>query len=200
MAKWQNVSGSELEEQLATGRSLDELLPTLPAIYMWRRHLRAQQTVLQSPATFKIWVSKVLKVPLATIRNKELSHYAVLEALHLGGQGLSPEKEATLADLARTSQGRTYVASFLQSLAVTMPSVYVGEAHDIRSRIRQHVSGESELKDVLLADFGLSWFDLDLWYYALPAHHNTEQPKALRTLLETVATRLTLAPCVRRIG
>jgi hypothetical protein len=200
MSRWQSVSGSDLEERIALGRPLDELLPRVSAIYMWRRHLRAQGAVISSPAAFHAWVTAVLKVPIATLRKRELSHYAVLETLYLGGQGLSLEKESTLADLARNQKGRGYVAAFLQSLAESMPSVYVGEAHDLRNRIRNHLIGETGLKAVLSEDFSLGWPDLDLWYYELPAGADADRPKALRTLLETVATRLTLAPCVRRIG
>ena len=200
MFRWQNVSGSDLEERIAVGRTLDELLPESPGIYMWRRHLRAQRAVIASPAAFQAWVAQILKVPLATLRKKELSHYAVLEMMSLGGQGLSADKEATLSELAKNPKGRAYVAAFLQSLAASMPSVYVGEARDLRSRIRDHLNGESGLKSVLSEDFSLAWSELDLWFYELPADDDGQRPKALRTLLETVATRLTLAPCVRRIG
>jgi hypothetical protein len=200
MTRWEIISGSDLEERLTLGRSIDDLIPEGPAIYMWRRHLRAQQAVISSPAAFNAWVGGVLKVPIATLKNKELSHYAVMEKLCLGGQGLSQDKESTLADLAKNAKGRSYVATFLQSVAPAMPSVYVGEAHVLRNRIRDHVLGDSGLKAVLSEDFGLSWSDLDLWFYALPIENDAPKPKALRTLLEAVATRLTLAPCVRRIG
>lgn len=200
MARWQSASGSELEERLILGRSLEELLPETPAIYMWRRHLRAPRLARSSPAGFQEWVDRELRTPVATLRQMELSHYAIIETLHIGGQGLSSDKQSTLAELSRSPMGRAYVAQFLQSLATALPSVYVGEAIALRTRAREHLQGDSGLKTVLQIDMGLEWTALDLWYYELPRSRDDEEPKALRTLLEMIASRLTIAPCVRRVG
>jgi len=197
MPQLSRVDGNELEERLATGDSIADLLPISPAIYLWRRNLKPPPGALASPSAFRNWIERVISVPLASVRRRELSHYAILEGLTLGGQGLSDEKKQTIEHLS--AKGRSYVAQFLQALAAELPSLYVGETQNLRERIASHVRGESGLKDVLVEDFGVSWRDVDLWFYELP-RGNDESAKPLRTLLETLATKLTLAPSVRRIG
>lgn len=200
MPRWEKVTGLELEERIALDRPLDDLLPSGPAVYMWRRNLRLSPAATTSASAFQAWLGKVMRVPIATLKKKELSHYSILEKLSLGGQGLSADKENTLGELAKNAKARVYLAGYVESLAMALPSLYVGEAHNLTVRIRDHINGDSGLKSLLIEDFELGWPDVELWYFVLPLDDDSEKPKSLRTLFEAIATRLTLAPCVRRIG
>jgi hypothetical protein len=200
MPHWLKVDGAELEERLALSDGLADLVPQGPAIYMWRRNLRPPPAAHISPSSFRSWVSTILAVPLASLRRRELSHYALLESLVIGGQALSNEKQETLELLARNNKGRSYVVAFLGSIASALPAIYVGEAENLEVRVRSHLRGESGLRESIAKELGMSWNDLELWYYCLPPGGDETTAKSLRTLLETIATKLTLAPCVRRIG
>jgi hypothetical protein len=197
MPQWKKVEGNELEDGLID--KLGDLLPDGPAIYMWRRNLRPPVAVLSSAVAFREWVDTIMSVPLGLVKRRELSHYCVLGSLLLGGQALSEAKGQTIDGLAMNPKGRAYLAEFLSSLASALPSLYVGEATNLRTRVLDHIRGDSGLKEVLATDFGVSWHDLDLWFYPLPKG-SEDATKALRTLLETLATQLTLAPSVKRIG
>lgn len=197
MLRWQSASGSELEERLTLGASISDIIPSSPAVYMWRRHLSAPLLAVSSPMRFREWVQKTLSVPLASLGGRELSHYTYLAGLKFGGQGLGVEKQASLELFCGGVKGRKYLATYLQSLAPFLPAVYVGEASKLDDRVKQHVSGESGLRDLVTTEMGLDFQDLDLHYCTVPPG---ESAKELRTLLETIATRLTVAPCVRRIG
>src|SRR5687768_12008685 len=100
MPQWEKVDGSELEERFATSDGVADLLPDGPAIYMWRRNLRPPPAVLVSPAAFRSWIDSAVAVPIACLKRRELSHYALLENLTLGGQALSEEKGRTIELLA----------------------------------------------------------------------------------------------------
>ena len=84
---------------------------------MWRRHLRAPKLARSSPAAFQEWVGTELKIPVATLRQMELSHYAIIETLHIGGQGLSSDKQSTLVELFGVQRGEhTLLNSYSRSL------------------------------------------------------------------------------------
>lgn len=199
---WKRVSASEIEETIARDEPYDEIVPRQPAIYAWRRLLRPPPGVLDAPTQFLEWVEKVLSTPVATIRDREISHYAILTCFTLGGQGLSPDKIETLKAMAAKPKGRRYLAGFLNEISDMLPAVYAGETDNLYRRVREHISGESGLLSSITLDLHLAWRDLELWYWALPAQmaEDSQQNKSLRTLLEMIATRLAIAPYVRRIG
>ena len=199
MPTWRMVDGVELEERLVQVNGLSEVLPSGPGIYIWRRQFKASPAAKSSPHAFRTWIKKTLTTPIAVIKRREISHYASFEGLQLGGQALSLEKDRTLSRVSEADKGRKFVAGFVESLEQFAPVIYVGEAVSILDRVRTHLKGDSDLRGVVETELGLRFGDLTLFYCEVPVG-DEENMKAVRTFLETLATKLTLAPCVRRIG
>ena len=203
--EWRVVEGNELEEALRRPKGIEECLDRCQAVYVWRRRLRPPARVLTSRGAFVEWVEQVTAVPVGLIRDVDLTHYARLESLRIGGRGLTTEKRDTLSAWAGVPDVRRKLARFVQSLAAFTPPLYVGETDNTHRRVAEHLAGHTALREAL-ERLKLEWWDVDFWYWRIgesPANDETADPaaaKARRTLLELIATRLALAPFVERPG
>ncbi len=202
--KWHQVLGADLEDAFDRGEGLEELIPACQAIYVWRRSFRPPTGVTRSPAQFAEWIERNNSIPFALIQDKELTHFARLTELVLGGGGLTPDKTETLGEFLRTEKRRRWMARFMRSLREFAPPLYVGETHDLQRRARDHLKGETNLGNALSEGLGLTWADLELLYWNLGSRKTTDQDsaslKSQRTLFEMITTRSTVAGFVIRSG
>jgi hypothetical protein len=198
--KWNPIQGNELEDAFDRGE-LKEVLPNCQAIYMWRRNLVLPKFILSDQSKLYEWIETSLNIPIAQIVNKELSHYATIESLTIGGLGLSNDKAETLKDMIKKPNNRKFLRDFLRSFGEMVPPLYVGETNTLVRRIKEHLNGDTGLKEVIVDALGLDWKDVDLWYLNLgPSAENTITSKNRRTLLEMMSTRFTIAGWVKRTG
>jgi hypothetical protein len=199
VGSWKIVAGSQLQESIARQESLEGLVPESGGIYLWRRGLIPPPGVSISSIAFREWIENLMRIPLAIIDQKGLSHFATLERLRLGGIAINEEKLTILHELSQSDRGRELVIDFLAALSSQLPALYVGETANFRIRVIEHVTGISGFRDLVHEQYGLTIRDLEYAYYGLPPG-SSENSKKIRTFLETIGTKLTLSSAVRRIG
>ena len=190
---WKVLHATELSDALESS-TLDQLLPTQPAVYLWRRKLLAPNSCRSSNSACHEWVKKVVQPPAATLTRRPLSHCVWTNGLQIGGGELTREKQETLHRICAQSDRRRVLIDYIETLTAFTTPIYVGQATDLRKRIAQHMKGETALYEYVKDQLRLSWDDLELRY--LPVSKSTdlsENGRLLLQLLELVTQRL-LAP------
>lgn len=199
---WAEVLGRELTAK-PSRRHVFAMLPEQPAIYIWKRNLRIPSSVRRSPRGLFEWVTAEVNRPYGLIANIQVSHFASLSAFQLGGGGLTDDKVRTLERLCATPLGQKILVRLFEGMNEATPALYVGEAEVLPVRIWEHLEGQSDFGTRLVADLELDWDQLVLRYLVLPpASDETRRAaaKEMRTLMEYVATKMTLGTSVSRIG
>ena len=199
---WVRISGRELAETVDRGESLRTLIDPCQAIYFWRRTFKPPRNIIHNQARFVRWLETCLKPPVGIIQGAQLSHYAMLDSLTLGGRGLTDIKRAHLLEMARNPRRRKFLAHFVASLEDFTPPVYCGETNSLARRVKEHVTGETLLKETIEETLGLTWSDLILFYWKLPFGETTDTQTDTnrRQLLELISTRLSFCGFVKRPG
>ena len=159
---------------------------------------------LRDPDRFARWIQEAIKVPLGEVRNKSLGHFAFMDRLSIRSGGLTPDKQEALRQLSAQKKQRAWLGRFMKSIGEFTPPLYCGETSDLPARVRDHLAGDSGFGTKITDSVFLSWSDLELLYYPFgPAHGEDEagaRSKTRRTLLEFLATSLTLSGYVDRRG
>ena len=202
-ADWQVVSGRELLDAYEHQGSLKDFLPKAPAIYLWRRALRAPREALLSHDQFAAWLDATMKTPLAEIRDKRLSHFAVINRLTLHSDGFTATKTRHFNELMNTKTKRRWLARYVEQLEAFIPPVYCGETQDLQHRTQRHLAGDTGFgQRILDRDIDFSWTDLNLSYYGLAQLQPPTETRAteIRQLLELVTTAFSVAGYLSRRG
>ena len=200
--KWEFLSGEEVEDSYLHQTSLQDLVPSCEAIYLWRRRLSVPRGAIHDGPGFMAWLENAMQAPTGEIRNQHLSHFALLEYLTIRGQKLTPEKRRLLARFAGRPKMRKWLAHYVRSLAQFSPPLYCGETGNLAQRVRDHVSAETGFGQQVQHRRVPPWCELELAFYALGDADNDDDLKAKerRTLLEIVTTAFSVAGYVVRRG
>ena len=199
---WDVVSGLDLRDAYLRN-SLPELVPESPAVYLWRRALRAPRRALSSSTEFTKWLNRAMQIPIAEVRDQRLSHFAVVDQLTIRGAGLTPTKQHQFGPLMATRRAREWLAKYLHDLRDLLPPLYCGETADLAQRTRAHLSGETGFGQRLQRPkVGISWPDLEMLFYPLDRLQlrNDARAAELRKLLELLTTTFSVAGYVSRRG
>ena len=200
---WDVASGRDLRDAYVRQSPLSEFVPTVPAIYLWRRALRAPREALTSSMQFSRWLNTTMQVPVAEVRDQRLSHFAVVNQLTIRGAGLTPIKQQQFKPLMATRKSREWLAKYLQELRDLVPPLYCGETSNLAQRTREHLAGDTGFGQRLHSqDPSISWSDLELAFYRLDRLQLRDDNRAndLRKLLELLTTTLSVSGYVSRRG
>ena len=200
---WEAVSGRDLRDAYVRQDPLSEFVPKSPAIYLWRRALRVPREALSSGTEFAKWLSRVMQVPIAEIRDQRLSHFAIMDKLTIRSAGLTITKQQQFQSIMTTRRARQWLARYLHDLRDVLPPLYCGETMNLAQRTREHLSGETGFGQRLqLQEFGISWSDLELAFYRLDRLQPPDDARAtnFRKLLELLTTAFSVSGYVSRRG
>lgn len=200
---WDVASGRDLRDAYLRQSPLSEFVPTVPAIYLWRRALRVPREALASSVEFSKWLNTNLQVPVAEVRDQRLSHFAVVDHLTIRGAGLTPTKRQQFRPLMATRKARGWLAKYLHDLRDLIPPLYCGETSNLAQRTREHLAGDTGFGQRLQGqDLDLSWSDLELAFLRLDRLQLQDADRAhdLRKLLELLTTALSVSGYVTRRG
>ena len=96
---WKVIHATELSDALES-RTLGQLVPEQPAVYLWRRRLVAPSSCRSSQEACQEWVTHVVGAPAATLTRRQLSHCVWTNGLQIGGGELTREKQQTLEEVS----------------------------------------------------------------------------------------------------
>ena len=202
LAKWSFLAGADLEELHVKQRPLSELLPSSPAIYLWRRLPVVPYPALRDSKAFADWLDDAMQVPTGEVRDRRLSHFAIINHLTLQSQGLTDTKKRQLATLVSTPKRRRWLADYIRQLRCFSPPLYCGETGNLATRTKEHLSGETGFGQQVRDGRLPSWSNIELAYYSLDKVQpkNELHAKELATLLELITTAFAVAGYVSRRG
>ena len=162
----------------------------------------APSSALASAAEFVAWLDEVLAAPSGEVTNLPLSHFALLDRLTIRSPGLTDAKRKELDHWATKSAKRKQLANYVHSLADFIPPLYCGEAENLPTRVKAHLSGDTGFGRKVKDGDAPAWSELGLAYYRVSdAQEDPKgQRKRRRTLLELIATNLSISGYVDRRG
>ena len=196
---WKFIQGRELAERAERNDSVSDLVPAKAGVYIWQRSLTPPLGVMESRPAFSAWLKDLVSLPAVRVQGKQIEHFLHLRDVQVGGLALSVDKLDTLSRLARNEAGRLFVVRFLETLSSHLPSLYVGQSDDLQRRVMEHVSGRTGLCEKLKS-VNLQIPDVVFRYFVVPEISQQEYAEPIRTLLEAIATGVTIAPMVNRVG
>ncbi|RLA53320.1 MAG: hypothetical protein DRR42_05150 [Gammaproteobacteria bacterium] len=191
--------------QIATEHGRKLRLDARPGVYAWFREFDLREFGAD-PNGFVRKVRELLNVNLSdTFRQKigVVYHVTLVEQ----GGALTPKKVEWLERVASHEIGRKVISDALLTLSEIQSPLYVGKAVDIRSRIAQHVTGQSELAE-RFEEAGLQLDDCFVKIAYLDDEEvqgaaellGSQGQESLILLIEDIITRLGPAAFVRRPG
>jgi hypothetical protein len=195
---WKRAFGTDLVEVLQSGDSLEPVLTTNQALYMWKRNLEPGADVVRDPERLIQWCVALAGSTTGRVQGKQISHFLRVGSLEIRGGGLPAPKVDELRAFVRKPANRVWLAKLLAELSDHVPALYVGETESLASRSKQHMKGESDFgSQVLAGTEGYGWGELSLYYCDLGGGPGS---KAQRTTLEYLMATLTVAGQTTRPG
>lgn len=181
-------------------------IPQAAGLYIWRRTLSRSDSALESPESFTGWLTTGLSAPLLTARGLEITNpstsnrsiragFLRLSSLSMGGGTLTGHKVVTLDDVSQRIETRAEIMNFIAATLTRFgPTLYVGEAGDLRLRLKDHLASASALRK-RSEGIGINESDLVYQYAETPTFKKSE-----RNLVEQCLTHLLIAPLTFRAG
>lgn len=200
---WKIEKGAEIDQVYNRGESLQELVGTSSAVYLWRRDLTPPLYFVQDSKRMFKWIKDSLSTSYVELGEKRLSHFLRVTGISLGGGSLSKSREEILMKFLEKKEGREWMRKFFIGLNVVVPPLYVGETNNMAKRVREHLRGETHFSQILQNKLNLSWDKLTLWYCPTnfaEFYSDSNKTEEMRTLLEVVVGFVALAGCTSRPG
>jgi hypothetical protein len=196
---WNTFSGKDLLRLELRGE-LRDVLPTTSGIYAWRRKFAVPIAAASDGQALVDWVGRLVATPSAVIVDKPLSHFLQVHKITIGGRPLTHDKIETLREWAQDISSRKWLIEIIQSISEMCPPLYVGETDNIARRVKEHITDATQFANTLRDVLNLNWDDCSLHYCSVPTGLLSNDPKAKRTLIELLVSRLTIAPSTTRPG
>lgn len=169
--------------------------PTSPGIYVWRLRFGTNLDHSLPTMEFLKLLQEQLGRPSGRMPAVQLGTTLRLGEVEIGGGRLSDDKVEFLHQQFGKPGARKRIASYCQSIDRFSPVIYVGKSLNLRDRLAQHQSGQTDLKEYVYEALGRQWRDLCVSYLALPDELTAEPDRTgkLLSALEMIA-QLALAP------
>lgn len=196
---WRDEAGAELKELYDGGETLGTLLPSEPAIYLWKLSIAPSVLQRADPLEYAKWLDDLCSVPFGRVVDTQLCHYLLLAQIELRGRGLPPPKKRFFERFLTPGPARRWMTDYIAGLNSHLPSLYVGETDNLQNRILQHMAGDSVFGAQVREIPELDWRKLHL-HYAVISNKNSEGATAARQAIEYLTSCLTIAGFTRRPG
>jgi len=192
-------------QQISTSHGRNLRLRAEPGVYAWFRDFNLREYIKDKNG-FLNRIEELLNVNLSdTFHSKIGVLYDVI--LTEKGGFLTTKKKELLELICEQEVGRKLVADIFLTISEIQSPLYIGKAIDIRSRITEHITGQSELSERLLK----ASIDLNDCYIRVIYFDSNEIKDVIEllpekdldsfvVLIEDLITRLGPAAFVRRPG
>lgn len=168
-------------------------LPDAPGVYAWYRRLSLDDTSAES---FLNSVEELVSIdswPVKVEGTGKLGPYRADIRLQPQARSLGESKKSIAQNLAQHPTYRARMTKLVLMASVLQPPLYVGEATNLSSRIRQHLTGQSQFIKSMNETFDRS--QLVVSYL-----ETLGLPDDTRWLLEAIVGSATLPRYAGRIG
>ena len=172
------------------------ILPESPAIYLWRLRFGARLEQRNSMKTFMEQLNQELEKPVGSLEAGMMGTTVLIGRTKIGGGKLSEKKRQFLLTKYGSEQARADLVQFYESLDRFSPVLYVGKSQTVRTRLKQHLDGETNLRSYLHDSLERDWRSVTLSVLPLPAAVCKQDPALSAELLGVfeMITQLALAP------
>lgn len=185
--RWIQIYGTDLIDAISDS-TLGDLIPKSAGIYLWRRRLQIDPSILSDSDVIGAWLEAECRKPMAILSEKRINYSATWLGMRIGGGQLTSDKKGALIKAASSGRKREHLSSFIASLNAYTPPLYVGESNNLAKRVKDHLSGETRLEAYVRGKLGLRWQDLELNYLKLTdASELSDNVKSYQQLLEYIA-------------
>ena len=189
---WLSFSGPELISILESDLNLTGTVPSSPGVYMWKLNPGAGNLSYSKPDGI---IDRLKKITTASQgRVERNSHHSIRSEVDIAGNGLQG-KQDLLSRLVYQKENAKWLIGIMESLSVHLPSLYVGQSGDLATRIAEHVKGNSDFSDRLIAEGAYSFEDLIVYILVMEG-----ASKEVREAIEHVISVITIAGFTKRVG
>jgi hypothetical protein len=196
--------------QISRQEDRDNCLNNLPAVYAWYRDLEAifQKNYYQSIENI---IHNVLKSNTSDTFEGRIGYLYNVSITESPGH-LKDKKNSILKELVRDNKQKQLFLDVLNDMVFFQSPLYIGSTYELKSRIRDHVEGNSLLRsrlhragirieDCLLVCKSFSEeFMQEFIDQNLDENKKNENEKKFTELLEDILTRLGPVAFVKRPG
>ena len=171
-------------------------LPESPAIYLWRLRFGARLEQRGGMKAFMVQLNQELEKPVGSVEPVMMGTTVLIGHTKIGGGKLSEKKQQFLFDNYGNEAARADIVHFYESLDCFAPVLYVGKSQAVRTRLKQHLDGETNLRSYLHDSLERDWRSVTLSVLPLPAAVCKQDPALSAELLGVfeMITQLALAP------
>jgi hypothetical protein len=192
LGPWQVYSGRELISILDSDLNLDGNVPGGPGVYMWKLNPGAGNLNYSQPSEI---IKRLVKITTANQgRVKGSNHHSLQNEVAISGNGLQC-KEIALSKMVQDKATAKWLIFMLESLSVHLPSLYVGQASNLATRLVHHLKGRTGFSNRLAAEGSYTFEDLNVYILQMD-----DSRKEDREALEHILSTLTIAAFSRRVG
>ena len=194
--QWIKVTGPELLDGLAEG--FDDIVPGRSGIYMWKLAVSSRLPFLNGRRMLD-HIDSRCGSPMAQTEGN-LGNFVGIQKLTVAGKALPAAKRDLLQKRANPAMMH-WMNTFLGSLEDSTPSLYVGEASHLDTRVAQHLNLQTDFGKKVDQDPALSWMYLDFHYCDLEdTFGEGDGATQVRRSLEWIATMTSVSGYVERAG
>ena len=204
--KWANESGIHLLQALnGPGQSgLNGIIPATPGIYMWKLQVNTHE--MQQCNEWDSFID-LLKQRCNTILGEDIpnaGNWVTYKGTELRGKKLPESKEKTLRGLGNHQQ-QQYTRRFLSTLDIHAPALYVGESSNLRTRVKEHLRGETGFAERLKDTGEIAFENLQFWYLEIEEENfgrifHDQDKTTIRKTFEYVTTMASIGAFTNRAG
>jgi hypothetical protein len=177
-------------------------VPNSPGVYVWRLKCGEELDPSLPMSEFLDKLQRNLERPSGLLPTTQLGTTVRIGEIAIGGGQLTTEKVKFLTDQFGNANARRALAGYCHALDRFAPILYIGKSMHLKTRLADHVNGQTDLKEYVYGSLKRQWRDLAVSYLLLPSELVVDRDRAdqLLSTLEMIA-QLVLAPHgVRRRG
>lgn len=191
---WRFYPGEDLLE-LMRQKMLSSVIPDVAGIYAWKINPLSRVLLPADTEGILRHLRRLLKLPQGKTSAKQVGPSLYVDGVRLGGKVLEPAKEQNLRRWLADPGNAHWFIENLASVGQMMPTLYVGKADHLVTRVADHLSGKSGFGTEVNADPQLEWRDLVFGWISVP-----DAGTGVLESLEYVVQSLTVSAFSRRFG
>ena len=206
-SNWERTEGSMLQQASDEGmETLNGVVPASSGIYMWKLATLPLDYLNISANDFVNFLNNRCSATISKSGSSQ-SGRVFIKDYEIRGTPIPKEKSDTLITFLKGPRQRKMkkqLSSLLRATQLHTPSLYVGEAQNLRLRLFQHLQGSTPFGKMVLDSEDMDFTFFDFWHYELSdgliEFQSIEEETQIRKTYEYIVTMLTIGGHTKRSG